>query len=75
MPKLVQKRLDEGRAVYDLSEDLGRRRLVWADDHASLYAALPDGLMEIRTYFLRRGGHRGCAQDIERGPVCDTGGP
>ena len=61
MPKLVQKRLDEGRAVCDLSEGpwdpegipeaQDRRRLVWADDHASLYAALPGGLMEIKTYF------------------------
>ena len=51
MPKLVQKRLDEGRAVRDLSEVHGRRRLVWADDHASLYAALPEGRMEIKTYF------------------------
>ena len=61
MPNLVQKRLDEGRAVCDLSEGpwdpegiteaQDRRRLVWADDHASLYAALPGGLMETKTYF------------------------
>ena len=51
MPRLFQKKLDEGRAVCDLSEEQGRRRLAWADDHASLYAALPEGLMEIKTYF------------------------
>ena len=56
VPQVVQKRLGEGRAVCDLSEAHSGRRLVWADDYASLYAALPDGLMDIKTYVYDAGG-------------------